>query len=303
MVDTDPDFSVPPFTESAGGDGTVFLDPNDVDVIVGRTTLTIGGGSETDAFGTYSVSNYVPANDRNDLAYISLNIPSSQPRIDIVDRNDGTAWTPGAPTRVSGYGASAQGGPANDTLRSATVPIIADDTCAAPGVYAGLFFAAEQICAGFLAGGVDACQGDSGGPLQTAAGPPLTRLVGIVSFGIGCAQPNRPGVYTRVAQNPLCSQVVGNVAQIEGDEGIPAGGREAVVGPAGCSDTQFVVTKKKKKTKKCKKGFKRKKVKKKGKKAKKKCVRVKKKKREEEEEGALAARRASVPSEGGGWWR
>jgi trypsin len=252
VVDTDPDFLVSG-VEGPGGDGTVFLDPNDVDVIVGRTTLTGGEGSETNGFATYSVTNYQPLTERNDLAYVSLEVASAQPRIDIVDRNNGTAWAAGAPTRVSGYGASSQGGPTNDTLRSATVPVIADSTCAAPGVYAGLFFAAEQICAGVLAGGTDACQGDSGGPLQTGAGPPSTRLVGIVSFGVGCAQPNRPGVYTRVAQNPLCSQVVNNVAQIEGDESIPPAGREAVVGPAGCSDTQFVAKKCKKKKKKAKK--------------------------------------------------
>ena len=56
--------------------------------------------------------------------------------------------------------------------------------------------ARDTLCAGILAGGTDACQGDSGGPLQTAAAPPLTRLVGIVSFGAGFAKAGKPGVYT-----------------------------------------------------------------------------------------------------------
>jgi secreted trypsin-like serine protease len=234
VVGTDPDLG--------GGN----LDANDVDVIVGRTTLSGTGGTETDAFGVYFPNDYNPTAKLNDFAFISLNAPSTQPRIDIVDRNDATAWTPGAQTRVSGYGTTSQGGALSDTLKTTTVPVISDATCKSPVIYGGIYNPASHICAGFLAGGTDACQGDSGGPLQTAAGPPLTRLVGIVSFGDGCAKANRPGVYTRAAQNPVCGRIVASVAQIEAAEVIPPPGQEAVVGPAGCSDTQLVPPVKKK---------------------------------------------------------
>lgn len=260
LVDTDPDCGPKRIVGAnttctagtdPGGDGTVRMDANDVDVIVGRTTLSGVGGTESAAFRTYTATNYTgTGTKRNDLGFVSLNASSTQPRMDIVDRNDRLAWAAGAGTRVSGHGAIFESGPGSDTLKVATVPVISDASCASAGVYGAFFDRVSMICAGVLAGGTDSCQGDSGGPLQTASDPPATRLVGVVSFGAGCAMPNKPGVYTRVAQNPLCSQVVTSVASIEAGEGVPAANREAVVGPAGCSDSQFAKAKCKKKKKK-----------------------------------------------------
>jgi secreted trypsin-like serine protease len=56
----------------------------------------------------------------------------------------------------------------------------------------------KMICAGFDDENKDTCFGDSGGPLTRKKDHNFTVLVGITSWGIGCA--DRYGVYTRVSE-------------------------------------------------------------------------------------------------------
>ena len=57
-----------------------------------------------------------------------------------------------------------------------------------------------EIIAGLIEGGMDSCQGDSGGPLAVRnVENTAWLLAGITSWGLGCAQPGRPGVYTKVS--------------------------------------------------------------------------------------------------------
>ncbi|XP_072301353.1 transmembrane protease serine 3 [Eucyclogobius newberryi] len=113
--------------------------------------------------------------------------------------NHGQVYKEGTMCWISGWGATDNGGESSELLRYALVPLISTKECTQPDVYPGLI-SAGMICAGYLEGGVDSCQGDSGGPLACEDSS-LWKLVGTTSWGIGCADRNRPGVYTRITES------------------------------------------------------------------------------------------------------
>jgi secreted trypsin-like serine protease len=109
-----------------------------------------------------------------------------------------TAYDSGTFTIV-GWGATAENGAQQRYLRKATVPFVSDATCNSAAMYNGEVIATDEICAGYTSGGVDTCQGDSGGPMFRRDSANAWIQVGIVSWGDGCARPNKPGVYTQVS--------------------------------------------------------------------------------------------------------
>ncbi|XP_043198015.1 uncharacterized protein LOC122368284 isoform X1 [Amphibalanus amphitrite] len=108
-------------------------------------------------------------------------------------------------SHVSGWGATEFGGGQSDVLMGGNVTIWSQSRCAE--VYERQLTFKRQLPDGITpallcAGGEeqDACQGDSGGPM-TVLTERGTRLVGIVSAGIGCAAPGIPGLYANVAHH------------------------------------------------------------------------------------------------------
>ncbi|XP_055715690.1 trypsin delta-like [Phlebotomus papatasi] len=92
---------------------------------------------------------------------------------------------------VAGWGALEWQGIGPQILQFVSIPVVDRQVCADAGY--GYYIRDNMFCAGEY--GRDSCQGDSGGPLTDAS----NRLVGLVSWGNGCAWEGWPGVNTNIA--------------------------------------------------------------------------------------------------------
>lgn len=132
----------------------------------------------------------------SDIALLELNVEALIAVIKFAPEDIPT----GKAATVVGWGNrnSSGGNDYPSDLHEVGVPIINRTTCTnAFSALPNSEFTNNMICAGFANGGKDSCQGDSGGPLfGTFKGQSV--VVGVTSWGIGCAQPALYGVYTRV---------------------------------------------------------------------------------------------------------
>jgi secreted trypsin-like serine protease len=132
----------------------------------------------------------------NDLALLQLGRNSAQKPIPALARS--VSFTPFRTlSTVAGWGALTQGGRGPVQLQEVDVPLVTNTVCQDALEEDGMLITENMICAGFWEGGKDSCQGDSGGPLMIEQNGQMS-LLGVVSFGEGCALPKKPGVYARV---------------------------------------------------------------------------------------------------------
>ncbi|MFD9705408.1 serine protease [Lentzea sp. NPDC059081] len=156
--------------------------PEQLRVVAGRTDLRVKDeGVDAPVAGVWRHPEYREVTRGDDVAVLTLARALPYRTIALGEVGDEGV--------VLGYGRTAENTPPAMTLRKVSVPILSDQECALkePDYRPG-----AMLCAG--RGGKDACTGDSGGPLVVRG-----RLAGVVSFGRGCARPDEPGVYTRLA--------------------------------------------------------------------------------------------------------
>lgn len=103
---------------------------------------------------------------------------------------------------ATGWGQTVENGTLENKLHQAALRIVSWRSCADMyRIKYGIKIKDGHICAGTPPlGGTGTCVGDSGGPLQCNLKDGLWYMVGLTSFGSGCAKPGFPDVFVRVSQ-------------------------------------------------------------------------------------------------------
>ncbi|NOT86673.1 MAG: serine protease [Lysobacter sp.] len=136
----------------------------------------------------------------NDVAVWQLSTSATGIPLASLATTDGTV---GTNMLATGWGALTEGGSFPINLRKVSLPLVDRTNCNDANSYNGQI-TTSMLCAGRDSGGIDTCQGDSGGPLTRGS-----VLTGIVSWGTGCARPNKFGIYTRVSQATIRNFITG----------------------------------------------------------------------------------------------
>ena len=168
-------------------------------VSLGEHNIHVGDGEQIiSPVQWISHPNYDQRTTNNDFAIVKLSTPVtfSSSVLPACLPNPGTNYDAVIAT-VTGWGTLSSGGSQPSVLQKVDVNTRSNAQCTdsstayRPGDISG-----AMICA--AAPGKDSCQGDSGGPLVTREAAGYYSIIGVVSWGFGCAQSNAPGVYARV---------------------------------------------------------------------------------------------------------
>lgn len=219
-----------------------FRPASELSVIGGRTALDSAGGAEvavqdyrlpSDAAGE-PIYEEINGHARWDVVVLRLASEVPGTPIRIAGADEAELWSRGQPVLATGWGTTTKLASRSPRgLKGATLTAFDDETCASTYPGPGGFDSADMMCTSGI--GIDTCKGDSGGPVVafTASGEP--RLVGLTSWGgDGYGSPCAwvAGVYTRIAGDPLRSQVAAIVRDLGGGDVAGSGGRAAATSPA-----------------------------------------------------------------------
>jgi secreted trypsin-like serine protease len=135
---------------------------------------------------------YVSADQGEDVAVLTLGNALPYTPLPYAEPADRELYQPGTQLRALGWGRTSENGRTSRYLLQATLPVLPDGYCAESYPQ---FVKTDMFCAGYEGGKIDTCQGDSGGPIVVDG-----KLVGITSWGEGCARKGKPGVYVRISR-------------------------------------------------------------------------------------------------------
>lgn len=167
--------------------------PREVQVVAGREDkLDRQAGVVAAVTGIWIHKQYTSADEGEDVAVLTLKKALPYAPLPLAEPSDRALYQPGTELRALGWGRTTENGKTSRYLMQATVPVLPDAFCV--DTYPQ-FVKADMFCAGFEGGKVDTCQGDSGGPIVADG-----KLVGVTSWGEGCARRNKPGVYVRISR-------------------------------------------------------------------------------------------------------
>lgn len=160
---------------------------------IGRHDLTTGDGEEADVTSIQKHPSY--SGGDNDLVILTLaESIDDVPLTRLVNEARMSEIHTGDDVTMVGWGDTTAGGTGSETLQEVSLGIIGvGDDCNSVSDYDDV--TNNEICIGRLDGGQDTCQGDSGGPAFVRRDGEWFQL-GITSWGWGCAEVDRPGVYT-----------------------------------------------------------------------------------------------------------
>ncbi|NXY57587.1 ACRO protein, partial [Callaeas wilsoni] len=170
-------------------------------VVTGATRLTqLGPEVQVRQIKQLRVhEHYTPGEERNDIALLKLDQPVvcshyvqlgcvPDATLNVLELK--TCYTAGWSSTTT------RARRPSDVLQEAKVHLIDVELCNSSLWYAGAIHT-QNMCAGYSEAGIDPCQGDSGGPLVCKdSNAAYFWLVGVTSWGKGCARANQPGVYT-----------------------------------------------------------------------------------------------------------
>lgn len=168
-----------------------------VQVLYGTTNLRLGGTRQT-VVAIHPNPKYVARPRASDLALLRLSSAVTAQRIEPIEEDAEAEVVRGSTTlTVAGWGNIYDYGIRSVRLMEVEVPSVTLEECGRPEAHPGKL-TDSMLCAGFPDGQRDACEGDSGGPAVVWAGNGA-RLAAVVSWGDGCGDPLKYGVYARVA--------------------------------------------------------------------------------------------------------